>query len=117
MSCFVLVAGAWQGGWSWGRVTPLLRARGHSVHTPTLTGLGERAHLLSPEVRLSTHVEDVVAVLVNERLTDVVLVGHSYGGQVIAGVASRRPDLVGRLVYLDAFLARRRPVGHRGTAR
>ncbi len=104
MSTFVLVAGAWQGGWSWGRVAPALRASGHEVVTPTLTGLGERAHLLSPEVSLSTHVADVLAVLVNERLRDVILVGHSYGGQVIAGVASARPDLIAQLVYLDAFL-------------
>jgi pimeloyl-ACP methyl ester carboxylesterase len=104
VSTFVLVAGAWQGGWSWGRVIPRLRACGHAVHAPTLTGLGERAHLLSPEVSLSTHIEDVLGLLVNEQLKDITLVGHSYGGQVIAGVASRRPDLLARLIYLDAFL-------------
>ncbi len=104
MSTFVLVAGAWQGGWTWGRLAPRLRARGHEVHTPTLTGLGERAHLLSPQIGLETHVADVVGLLSHERLSDVVLLGHSYGGQVIAGAASCRPDLIGRLVYLDAFL-------------
>ena len=104
MSTFVLIAGAWQGGWAWDRVTGLLRARGHDVHTPTLTGLGERSHLVSPQIGLSTHVEDLLGVLVNQRLTGSILVGHSYGGQVIAGAASRRPDLVGQLVYLDAFL-------------
>ena len=104
MATFVLVHGAWQGGWTWARVVPLLRDRGHDVHTPTLTGVGERAHLLSPRIGLDTHVEDVVATLVNERLRDVVLVGHSYGGAVIAGVASARPDLLRQLIFLDAFV-------------
>ena len=104
MSSFVLVAGAWQGGWAWDRVTPLLRARGHDVFAPSLTGLGDRSHLLSPQVGLDTHVDDLIGVLVSHRLTRAVLVGHSYGGQVIAGAATRRPDLVGQLVYLDAFL-------------
>lgn len=104
MTTFVLVHGAWQGGWTWSRVVPHLRARGHEVLTPTLTGVGDRAHLLSPQIGLDTHVADVVATLVNERLRDAVLVGHSYGGVVVAGVASARPDLVARLVYLDAFV-------------
>ncbi|HTW12988.1 MAG TPA: alpha/beta fold hydrolase [Solirubrobacteraceae bacterium] len=104
MTTFVLVAGAWQGGWTWGRVTPLLRARGHEVYTPTLTGLGDRVHLLSPQIGLDTHIEDVVATVRNERLDDVVLVGHSYGGQVIAGAACRLAPAVKRLVYLDAFV-------------
>jgi pimeloyl-ACP methyl ester carboxylesterase len=104
MATFVLVHGAWQGGWTWSRVTPLLRARGHEVHTPTLTGCGERVQQLSPQIGLETHIEDVAGTILFERLRDVVLVGHSYGGQVIAGTASRLPDRVGQLIYLDAFL-------------
>ena len=104
MATFVLVHGAWQGGWTWNRVAPLLRATGHEVHTPTLTGVGDRAHLISPLVGLDTHVQDVVATIRNERLSDVVLVGHSYAGQVIAGVASALPSALAQLVYLDAFV-------------
>jgi pimeloyl-ACP methyl ester carboxylesterase len=101
---FVLVHGAWHGGWCWDRVAPLLRAAGHDVHTPTLTGLSERAHLLSPLVGLDTHVEDVVRLLDVLGLRDVVLVGHSYAGQLVTAVADRRPDAVGLRVYLDAFV-------------
>ncbi|WP_066946344.1 alpha/beta hydrolase [Microtetraspora fusca] len=104
MSTFVLVHGAWHGGWCWDRVAPLLRAAGHEVHTPTLTGLSERAHLLSPLVGLDTHVEDVVRLLDTLQLTDVVLVGHSYAGQVITGVTDRRPAAIARRVHLDAFV-------------
>src|SRR5215831_5722049 len=102
MATFVLVHGAWHGGWCWKKVTPLLRAAGHEVYTPTLTGLGERVHLASPKVDLTTHIQDVVNVLDYEDLHEVVLVGHSYGGVVIAGVADRVPSRVGHLVYLDA---------------
>jgi pimeloyl-ACP methyl ester carboxylesterase len=104
MATFVLVHGAWQGGWTWNRVAPLLRAQGHEVHSPTLTGVGDRAHLITPRVGLDTHIQDVVATIQNERLDDVILVGHSYGGQVIAGVASALPAALARLVYLDAFV-------------
>jgi pimeloyl-ACP methyl ester carboxylesterase len=104
MSTFVLVHGAWHGGWCWDRVAPLLRAAGHVVHAPTLTGLSERAHLLSPLVGLETHVEDVVRLVDVLGLTDVVLVGHSYAGQVVTAVADRRPAVVARRVYLDAFV-------------
>ncbi|MGI5488277.1 alpha/beta hydrolase [Microtetraspora malaysiensis] len=104
MSTFVLVHGAWHGGWCWDRVAPLLRAAGHEVHTPTLTGLSERSHLLSPLVGLDTHVEDVVRLLDTLQLTDVVLVGHSYAGQVITGVADRRPAAIATRVHLDAFV-------------
>ena len=104
MATFALVHGAWQGGWTWQRVTPYLRAAGHEVLAPTLTGVGDRAHLLSRQVGLGTHIDDVVALLVNERAEKVVLVGHSYSGQVIAGVASARPDLIRRLVFIDAFV-------------
>jgi pimeloyl-ACP methyl ester carboxylesterase len=84
---FVLVHGAWSGGWCYARVAALLRARGHTVFTPTLTGQGERAHLLSGAINLSTHIEDVLGVFHYERMSDVVLAGHSYGGMVITGVA------------------------------
>lgn len=100
---FLLVHGAWHGGWCWGKVAKRLRAIDHEVFTPTLTGLGERAHLLAPDIDLTTHIEDVLGVLEYEDLRDVVLVGHSYGGMVIAGVADRAPSRVAMLVYLDAF--------------
>jgi pimeloyl-ACP methyl ester carboxylesterase len=101
---FLLVHGAWHGGWCWKKLTPLLRAAGHQVFTATLTGLGDRAHLLSAEVDLTTHVKDITAVLEYEDLRDVVLVGHSYGGMVIAGVAEKSGARLAQLVYLDAFL-------------
>ena len=101
---FVLVHGGGHGGWCWARVARRLRTAGCEVHTPTLTGLGERAHLLSPEVGLKTHIEDVVNLLVYEDLRDVVLVGHSYGGMVITGVADRAIKRVAQLVYFDAAI-------------
>jgi len=101
---FVLVHGAWHGGWCWKRVSPLLRALGHEVFTPTLTGLGERQHLMSPEVGLDTHIKDVLGVLEYEDLHDVILVGHSYAGMVIAGVAEKAAERIAHLVYLDAFV-------------
>ena len=104
MTTFVLVHGAWHGGWCWQRVTPLLRASGHEVHTPTLTGLGERAHLADIGVGLATHVADIVGVITAEGLRNIVLVGHSYGGFVVRGVADRVGDAIATLVYLDAFV-------------
>jgi pimeloyl-ACP methyl ester carboxylesterase len=104
MATFVLVHGAWHGGWCWKRVRPLLTATGHAVFTPTLTGVGERSHLLSRDTRLETHVTDIVNVLRWEELSDVVLCGHSYGGMVISGVAERMPERIRSLVYLDAFV-------------
>lgn len=101
---YVIVHGAWGGGWAFRRVDELLRARGHNVYRPTLTGLGERTHLAGPGVGLRTHVEDVVNVLLFEDLRDVVLVGHSYGGVVITGVADRVPERIRSLVYLDAIV-------------
>jgi pimeloyl-ACP methyl ester carboxylesterase len=101
---FVLVHGAWHGGWCWGAVAERLRAQGHRVFTPTLTGLGERSHLLSADVDLDTHITDVLQVLEYEDLSDIVLVGHSYAGMVITGVADRNADPIGHLVYLDAIL-------------
>ena len=104
MATFVLVHPAWFGGWCWKKVVPLLRAQGHEVHTPTLTGLGERAHLATPEVGLSTHIADVVNVMSYEDLDGVLLVGNSSGGNVITGVADRVPERIAQLVYLDAFV-------------
>ena len=104
MATFVLVHGAWHGGWCWSRVRRALQAEGHEVFTPTLTGLGERSHLLSREVDLQTHVDDVANLLQWEDLTDVVLCGHSYGGCVISGAADQAAKRIGALVYLDAFV-------------
>jgi pimeloyl-ACP methyl ester carboxylesterase len=101
---YVLVHGGAHGGWCYQRVARRLRAAGHEVHAPTLTGLGERSHLLGPDVDLDVHITDVVNVLHYEDLQDVVLVGHSYGGTVITGVADRAGGRVGRLVYLDAAI-------------
>ena len=104
MTNFVLVHGAWRGGWCWRRVARVLRAAGHDVLTPTLTGLGERAHLMTRETNLSAHIQDVLAVLRWEGLSDVVLCGHSYGGMVVSGVADQAPERIRSLVYLDAFV-------------
>ena len=106
MATFLIVHGSWSGAHAWRWVRPLLRAAGHDVFTPSLTGLGERAHLARPDTDLATHVEDVVATLHYEDLTDVVLVGHSYGGMVITGVADRVPERIAQLVYLDAEVPR-----------
>jgi pimeloyl-ACP methyl ester carboxylesterase len=99
---FVLVHGAWHGGWCWRRVADILRARGHRVFTPSLTGLGDRAHLFSKGISLQTHVEDILSVVETEELSDFVLVGHSYGGFVISGVADALRERVSHYVYLDA---------------
>ncbi len=104
MATFVLVHGAGPGGWLWRRVRPLLGRAGHEVFTPTLTGLGERAHLARRDVGLGTHVDDIVNVLDYEELHDVVLVGFSYAGMVIPTVADRLPGRVRRLVYVDAVV-------------
>jgi pimeloyl-ACP methyl ester carboxylesterase len=104
MTDFVLIHGAWHGGWCWTRVARLLRGAGHEVYTPTLTGLGERVHLASADVNLDTHIDDVLGVLESEELDDVVLCGHSYGGMVITGVVERAAKRVDTLVYLDAFV-------------
>jgi pimeloyl-ACP methyl ester carboxylesterase len=103
---FVLVHGAWHGGWCWRRVADRLRGGGHVVFTPTLTGLGERSHLLSAGIDLATHIADIVNVMRWENLTDVVLCGHSYGGFVISGVAERMAPAIRSLVFLDAFVPR-----------
>jgi pimeloyl-ACP methyl ester carboxylesterase len=108
VATYVLVHGGGHGGWCYQRVARRLRAAGHEVYTPTLTGLGERSNLLSPAVDLDLHIRDVVALLHFEDLRDVVLVGHSYGGMVITGVGDRAADRIGRLVFLDAA----NPVNH-----
>jgi pimeloyl-ACP methyl ester carboxylesterase len=104
MSTYVLVHGAWHGSWCWKRVRKALAAQGHEVFTPTLTGVGERSHLLSSQVDLETHISDVVNLIRWEELSDAVLCGHSYGGAVISGAADRVTDRIGALVYLDAFV-------------
>ena len=104
MAVYVLVHGAWGGSWCWKRIRPVLQARGHQVFTPTLTGVGDRSHLLSRDVNLDTHIADVVNLMQWEDLSDVVLCGHSYGGCVVTGMADRVPERVAALVYLDAFV-------------
>jgi pimeloyl-ACP methyl ester carboxylesterase len=104
MATYVLVHGAWVGGWVWKDIAHRLRAKGHEVYTPTLTGLGERIHLLRPGIDLDTHILDVLNVVKFEDLERIVLVGHSYGGMVVTGVADAIPDKIAALVYLDAFV-------------
>ena len=104
MTDFVLVHGAWVGGWTWRTNAQALRKAGHEAYTPTMTGLGERIHLMGPSINLDTHITDIVNVIKHEELSDVVLVGHSYGGMVITGVADALPDKITSLVYLDAFV-------------
>jgi pimeloyl-ACP methyl ester carboxylesterase len=106
MTIYVLVPGACHGGWCFDDLAAQLRARGHRVLAPTLTGVAERAHLLHAGVNLETHIADVVAELDVHQLQDAVLVGHSYGGMVITGAADRRPHQVDSLIYLDAFVPR-----------
>ena len=106
MATIVIVPGPVQGGWRWKEVRVALQAAGHEVYALTLTGLGERNHLASPDLGLDTHIQDVVNVLEYEDLRDVVLLGHSYGGMVLTAVADRAAERLARLVYLDAFLPR-----------
>ncbi|WP_422345731.1 alpha/beta fold hydrolase [Parasphingorhabdus sp.] len=101
---FLLVHGAWHGGWCWRDVRAQLEAQGHRVFTPTLTGLAERAHLLSADIGLDTHITDITSLIDYYDLTDIVLVGHSYGGMVITGVADAMKDRISNIVYLDAAL-------------
>ena len=104
MATFVLVHGAWHGSWCWQRVRSALQKVGHEVFTPTLTGVGERSHLLTQHVDLNTHTLDVVNLIRWEELNDIVLCGHSYGGMVVTGVADRIPQRIRSLVFLDAFV-------------
>lgn len=100
----VIVHGAWGGSWAFRRVDALLREKGYNVYRPSLTGQGERVHLASPDINLTTHINDVVNMILFEDLHDITLVGHSYGGMVITGVADRVPDRIRRLIYVDAFV-------------
>jgi pimeloyl-ACP methyl ester carboxylesterase len=102
MSTYVLVSGAWLGGWAWKPVADRLRAEGHDLHPVTLTGLGERSHLATPQVDLDTYIADVVNLVEFEDLHDVVLVGHSYAGLVVTRVADRIPERISLLAYLDS---------------
>jgi pimeloyl-ACP methyl ester carboxylesterase len=106
MATFVLVHGAWHGGWCWQKVIPFLKAAGHEVYAPTLTGLAERAAELSPDIGLDTHIQDVVGLLQEKNLHGVILVGHSYGGMAITGVVDAVPERIAHLVYLDTFVPR-----------
>lgn len=104
MATYVIVHGGWAGGFQWKKVAAQLRANGHEVYTPTLTGLGERSHLAHPGINLDTHIQDIVNVLIFEDLQNVILAGHSYGGMVITGVAEQIPERLAHLVYMDALL-------------
>ena len=110
MATFLLVHGEMHGGWCWRRLRALLEAEGHRVLTPTLTGMGERYHLLSPETGLSTHVLDLLGTLFFEDLSDIIVVGHSYAGLVISQLADRAYDQISGLIFLDGF------IGHDGAA-
>lgn len=104
MSCFVLIHGGWHGGWCWRRVAKNLRDLGHEVFTPTLTGMGERQHLWTPEVGLATHTQDVLNLIRFEQLSQVILVGHSYGGTIMTLVADQLAAHINALVYVDAVI-------------
>ncbi len=106
MATFVVAHGAWSAGWAWKKMHPLMGARGHTLITPTLTGLGDRSHLASPAIDLDTHITDIVNVLDYENLTGVHLIGHSYGGMVATGVADRASARIAKLIYIDAFAPR-----------
>lgn len=100
---FLFVPGAWDGGWDYKKVDSILTSHGDIVYRPTLTGLGERVHLANADINLTTYVTDIVNVIKFEDLHNIILVGHSYGGMVISGVAEQVPDRIGRLIYLDAM--------------
>ncbi|MCX5376763.1 alpha/beta fold hydrolase [Streptomyces sp. NBC_00091] len=104
MATYVLVPGAWHGAWTYEPLARQLREHGHEAFPLTLTGVGERRHLLSASVNLDTHIDDVVNLLADQEITDAVLVGHSYGGMVITGAADRAPGRVAGLVYIDAMV-------------
>lgn len=106
MATIVLAHGAWSAAWAWKKMRPLFAAAGHEFHSPTYTGLGERAHLAHHEINLTTHINDVAAVIEFEDLKDVTLLGHSYGGMVATGVADRMRSRIRRVVYIDAFAPR-----------
>jgi len=103
---FLVCHGAWSAGWAWKKMHPLMQAAGHRLITPSYTGLGERAHLANPSIDLEAHIQDVLAVIKYEDLSDIVLLGHSYGGMVATGVADRARERVAQLIYLDAYVPR-----------
>jgi pimeloyl-ACP methyl ester carboxylesterase len=104
MADFVLVHGAWHGAWCWRKVLPILWSKGHRAFAVTLTGVGEREHLMSPSISLATHIDDVKSVIETEELARLILVGHSYAGLLITAVADRCAERIVRLVYLDAII-------------
>jgi pimeloyl-ACP methyl ester carboxylesterase len=104
VAIFVVAHGAWSAGWAWKKMRPLMHVAGHEFWTPTYTGIGERAHLVNPDIDLDTHIQDVIGVMEFEDLRDVVLIGHSYGGMVATGVADRSRERIAKLIYLDAFV-------------
>ena len=106
MTTFVVAHGAWSAGWAWKKMHPLMRALGHTLVTPTYTGIGERSHLAHAGIDLNTHITDILNVLEFEDLRDIILIGHSYGGMVATGVADRAAERINHLVYLDAFVPR-----------
>jgi len=101
---YLIVHGAWGGGWAFKQLDTMLRAAGHDVYRPTLTGLGERSHLANPNLTLDTHINDILNVIKFEKLQNIVLVGHSYGGMIISAVADRIPQNIETLIYIDAHL-------------
>jgi pimeloyl-ACP methyl ester carboxylesterase len=103
---FVLVHGAWHGGWCWRRVIAILRSAGHVVFAPTLAGFGERVHLIRPDLTIEDFATDIVNVITAEELGDIILVGHSFGGNPVSAVADRVPDQLRHLVYIDTLLLR-----------
>lgn len=106
MSTFLLVHGSWSGGWQWQPVRERLEATGHRVLAPSLSGMADRHHIVAEDMGLHTHIDDIARLIQWERLSEIVLVGHSYGGMVITGAAAAVPERIARLVYLDAFLPR-----------
>ena len=101
---FLLIHGAWHGGWIWNEISEILRYQRYSVSTPTLTGLGEKKHLLSSKITIETFIEDVVNHIIFENLNNIILVGHSFAGSVISGVADRLKDRIQKLIYFDAMI-------------
>ena len=101
---FLLIHGAWHGGWVWNEISEILRYQRYSVSTPTLTGLGEKKHLLSSKITIETFIEDIVNHIVFENLNNIILVGHSFAGSVISGVADRLKDRIQKLIYFDAMI-------------
>lgn len=101
---YVLAHGSWHGGWCWNEVAQALRAQGHRVFTPSYTGMGDRAHLINKQITIDTFIEDLVQVIQTEELEDVILVGHSFGGIPITGVADRIPEKIAHLVYFDSIV-------------